>query len=273
MRQQGNQSYFQEQSVERPGRAYARALHAELRPTGDRLRQIAKVLDLEVREVEADGFDGALIRAKELPVGAIAVRRSIREAGRKNFTIAHEIGHFVLPGHDQACVACTATEVGNWTITSTERELEREANEFAAELLMPGDLVGAFMSGATPSLGLIQRIAGEFGASLSAAAWRYCDVAPNMCAIVWSTDRVIQWVKRSPNFPLFVPGGCPIQEGTFAAACFAEEKVPAGPRAVPIDLWAKPASIDSAILMHEESKALPGYRSVITLLWLRNDEP
>lgn len=261
-----------EQTLQGPGPVCARALLEELKPTDDRVGQIAKALQLEIREVDADGFDGALIRAKDLPMGAIAVRRSIPEAGRRNFTIAHEIGHFVLPDHDQACVACTPAEVGNWTGAATERNLEREANEFAAELLMPGDLMDALIRGMTPSLNLIQRIASEFGASLSAAAWRYCDVAPDMCAIVWSTDQIIQWVKRSPSFPFFLPRGKPLEEGTFAAACFAGEKVPRRPRAVPVHLWANSKDIDSTISMQEESKALPAYRSVISLLWIQNSD-
>ena len=64
--------------------------------------------------METDGFEGALIRASDLPVCAIVVRESIRGLGRKNFTIAHEIGHFVLPGHDRASLACTAADVANW---------------------------------------------------------------------------------------------------------------------------------------------------------------
>ena len=64
--------------------------------------------------METAGFEGALIRASDLLLGAIVVRESIRRSGRKNFTIAHEIGHFVLPGHDRASLACTAADVANW---------------------------------------------------------------------------------------------------------------------------------------------------------------
>src|SRR2546426_11017048 len=77
------------------GGAYARALVRELPLEHGDLRAIASRLGLQVREVDADGFDGALIRAREIPLGTIAVRQSIREAGRKNFTLAHEIAHFL----------------------------------------------------------------------------------------------------------------------------------------------------------------------------------
>jgi hypothetical protein len=106
------------------GAAYARALASEL--TGD-LSRVAPRLGLEIREVNADGFDGALLRAREVPFGEIVIRKFIREAGCKNFTLAHEIGHFLLPGHDQTELVCTKSDVGNWGDGS--KEIEREADD------------------------------------------------------------------------------------------------------------------------------------------------
>ena len=62
--------------------AYARALARELPGEPANLFRLASRLGLEIREVTADGFDGALIRAREVPLGAIVIRKSIREAGR-----------------------------------------------------------------------------------------------------------------------------------------------------------------------------------------------
>jgi hypothetical protein len=200
------------------------------------------------------------------------VRASIREASRKNFTIAHEIGHFVLPGHENLSIACTATEVGDWAEGLAGKALEREANEFAAELLMPAKLVRAIVSRTKPSLAVIEKIAGEFSVSLSAAAWQYCEVASEACAVVWSADGAIQWVKRSSGFPFFLAINRPVQEGTFAAACFAGKKVPGRPRTVPTSSWSDAANLDSTVRLLEQSKALPTYRSVISMLWIESDK-
>jgi hypothetical protein len=249
--------------AERRGPAYARALLAELQ-TNSSVREIAASLQLDLCEEGADGFEGALIRARDLTLGAIVVRASIREVARKNFTIAHEIGHFVLPGHDRVSLACTASDVANWADPS--REFEREADEFAAELLMPQSLVEAIIEDVPPSLQAIEKIAGKAGASLSAAAWRYCDLAPEKCAVVWSTEGAIQWVKRTAGFPYFLPKGQPVSEGSFAAACFVGDKVPGSPRAVAARLWIP--SLDPSVRLMEQSKALPSYRSVVSLLWI-----
>ena len=255
------------QQSERRGAVYAQALLAELKPKPGAVRAVASALDLDLHEVEADGFEGALVRTQDAPLGAIAVRNSIREVGRKNFTIAHEIGHFVLPGHDHASVACTADEIGDWASGATEKRLEREANEFAAELLMPTELVEVIARNAAPSLEVIEKIARELGASLSAAASRYCDLV-EQCAVVWSTEGAIQWAKRSADFPFYLASGWALRGGSFAAACFAGEKVPGKPRSVPAHLWTSTPHVDSSVKLLEQSRALPTYRSVISLLWI-----
>ena len=64
-----------------------------------RFENITKPLGLTVKEVDSDGFDGALVRRSSGIGGRILVKRGIRELGRKRFTTAHEC-HV-----DCACVA------------------------------------------------------------------------------------------------------------------------------------------------------------------------
>jgi Zn-dependent peptidase ImmA (M78 family) len=249
------------------GAAYARALARELPGEPANLLRLAPRLSLEIREVNADGFDGALIRAREVPLGAIVIRKSIREAGRKNFTLAHEIGHFLLPGHDQTELICTKADVGNWGDGS--KEIEREADEFAAELLMPGALVQRIIHSATPSMQLIEKIAQRFRTSLSAAAWRYCDLAQEKCAIVWSTGDRIDWSKRSETFVYSLRKGTLLQKDTLAARTFAGLPIPNQPQEVPASSWMSADDLTESAKLWEQSKALRGYGSVISLLWLR----
>jgi hypothetical protein len=230
---------------------------------------IASELQLEVREVSASGFDGALVRPKNLPIGTILLRDSIRESGRKAFTIAHEIGHFVLPGHEHAELVCKAEDIGNWS--DETRTLEREADEFAAELLMPLTVVQPIVSAAGPSLTLIENIATFTKSSLSAAAWRYCDVTSERCAIVWSTRGVVAWSKRSPEFGYWISKGVQVNRGTFAFDCFACEPVPDNPETVEAALWIESSKLLPEAKLQEQSKFLRFYESVISLLWI--DKP
>ena len=246
--------------------AYARALGRELQGARAGLVRFAPRLGLEIREVNANSFDGALVRARELPCGVILIRKSIREPGRKHFTLAHELGHYLLPNHEHTEVACTKSDIGNWSDES--KQTEREADEFAAELLMPAAAVESIVGSEAPSLQAIEKIATRFEASFSAAAWRYCDLAKEPCAIVWSTDGRIDWSKRSHTFDLRLRKGTPIHKDTFAFRASSARASQKQAQVVRAALWISDA--DEATKLCEQSKALPTYNSVISLLWARD---
>ena len=97
------------------------------------LRDVVSFLNLSLveRRREPFGSEAALV-----PLGeghAIELRGASSER-RLRFTIAHEIGHFLL--HQDRAV----TERGGATNRATAR-FEHEADQFAAELLMPEHLV------------------------------------------------------------------------------------------------------------------------------------
>jgi Zn-dependent peptidase ImmA (M78 family) len=84
---------------------------------------------------------------------------------RRRFTLAHELGHWVcqcLQGLT-ASRYCRADEVG---LDATAKALEREANVFAAELLMPREAVRAAWTGSALAC------ANMFGVSEEAMHWR-----------------------------------------------------------------------------------------------------
>jgi hypothetical protein len=254
----------------RMGPAYASRLLAETngsQGTATDLGRIALALNLEVREVDAGGFDGALVRAKSVPIGAIIVRRSILEASRKNFTIAHEIGHFLMPGHEESGGVCASDDIGNWTRPANV--LEREADEFAAELLMPEASIRPFIESSPPSLGVMEEIAGKFRSSFSSVAWRYCDLTRERCAVVWSARGQIQWSKHSKYFGYRLRKSGAVRQGSFAFGCTARSRGPSLPKPVSAALWIQSKNLPQGEVIWEQSKALPNYDSVLSLLWIK----
>jgi len=82
--------------------------------------------------------------------------------GRRRFTLAHELGHWVcqcLEGRI-APIYCRVEDVS----ASADRSLEREANVFAAELLMPEEAVREASDDSAA--------AARFGVSSEAMTWR-----------------------------------------------------------------------------------------------------
>jgi hypothetical protein len=99
-----------------------------------------------------------------------AERRIVLRCGeppaRQRFTLAHELGHWVCQvreGHE-APVYCRAADVA----PTAGRALERQANVFAAELLMPKPAVQAEWARAESA----GELAGWFGVSEEAMSWR-----------------------------------------------------------------------------------------------------
>lgn len=248
------------------GGAYAKALleRLDIREVPDIL-SLARRLKIKVKEEVLHDCDGVLVRPKGTPRGLIAVNANIRSEGRKLFTIAHEIGHFILPGHEDAI--CSAKDIENWKTGGNERE--RQADEFAAELLIPSFIFKTIIAHSQPSLASIEGIATDTLASLSAAGWRYCDLTSERCAIVWSSKGKIVWAKKSDEFLFGLPRDKWIEKSTYAFDCFQDQSVPAQPQPVPADLWLRPDNLQSGAMIWEESRFLPNFDSVITLLWIK----
>jgi IrrE N-terminal-like domain len=205
--------------------------------------------------------------AKGSARGVIALRRSIRELGRKNFTVAHEIGHLILPGHDDSTV-CRAEEVESWARGLSARELE--ANQFAAELLMPTPVVTKVIGTRDPSLAPCETLAARFGTSLTAAAYKFAELSPYQCAVVWSSAGEVKWFKGSSEFSAWVRIRERVDRRTFAHDAFAGSELPDRPEPVPADAWLD-GRFDPNAMVLEQSRAMPNYNAVLTLLWLKEN--
>jgi hypothetical protein len=83
----------------------------------------------------------------------------------------------------------------------------------------------------------------------------------------------VKWFKGSGEFGAWVRIRERVDQRTFAHDAFAGTKLPNRPEAVPIDAWLD-GSFERGATVHEESRAMPSYNGVLTLLWLKdNREP
>jgi hypothetical protein len=166
----------------------------------------------------------AVVCSKEKRIGTILVKNSIREDGRRRFTIAHEIAHYVLPHHGTTGSICRPKDVENWDRSLPNQE--SEANIFAGELLIPHVLVEAVVSRNRPTFHLIRDLSNTFDTSLTASAYRTMGLTSFRAAIIWSTAGIIRWLKASEEFGEFVAVKDDVSEGTYAYDCFNGLPVP-----------------------------------------------
>lgn len=81
----------------------------------------------------SDGLSGLVFRYED---GAVIAVNSRHSANRQRFSIAHELGHYLLEHHERFHI-----DVGDSDVPGYDWQVERAANEFAAELLMPHEFV------------------------------------------------------------------------------------------------------------------------------------
>jgi hypothetical protein len=126
------------------------------------LRDVVSMLNLSLVERAQEPFSASEAALVPLGDGHAIELYGTRGDRRRRFTIAHEVGHFVLhPGRVRA-------ERGGLNNVGSQSQ-EREADLFAAELLMPEHLVrqAAFEVGADP-----RQLADRFDVSVQAMTVR-----------------------------------------------------------------------------------------------------
>jgi hypothetical protein len=124
-------------------------------------------LGLRIEEADLGDCSGMLIPSERLiRVNASEAMSGDTPTRRIRFTIAHELGHWICHarGLDDAPTYCRSQDLAE----DADRALEREANVFGAELLMPEAAVRETWATFPDAQGLAVR----FGVSALAAQWR-----------------------------------------------------------------------------------------------------
>lgn len=177
--------------------------HRDWRPPVDVETFALSVGILEFRDLEVDGFVGALMTDLEKTKGIILSAVGMA-APRRRFTIAHELGHFLIAAHrgDKRCTARDLMERGRETLHQKE---EAQANRFAAGLLMPKPWFAAQTDGmGSPDVGHLRPLATTYDVSLEAAANRYAELSGETCAFVFVRNGRVRYARPSRSFPSLV---------------------------------------------------------------------
>ena len=146
-------------------------------------------------------FEGALfnLNAGQSPDAswAIIYNQAICSPGRIRFTLAHELGHYLLHRQLQEAFNCSEADLLHWD--SAERQMEGEADLFASYLLMPIDDFRQQVAGATIDLDVLGGCAEHYGVSLTAAILKWLEFTPERAMLVMSRNGVVQWARGSQS--------------------------------------------------------------------------
>ena len=183
--------------------------------------KVVRELGIEFKEINIGAdFDGCAL--KEEGVMGILVNAGVPYPARRNFTIAHELGHCVIETHLDPEYRCSNRNINAF---DPKNPLEVEASIFAAELLMPESEFTRLAGRVPMSLAGIKEIAERFGTSLTATSIRYTRLSSDQCAIILSDCNGIIWSIRSRRFPFEIRKG-PLSENSYAIDFFRGKPLP-----------------------------------------------
>lgn len=162
------------------------------------VRKIAKAVGIEaINLMSTDDVEGMLVADNEKSVGVIHYKES-NLLGRQNFTIGHELGHFLLLHHG-ANQSCRAEDIKLYSKSSTLKEIESEANQFSQLLLMPEHLIARAINNSVPNMKLLKSISEDFEMSFEPIANQCARLSNNPFALIYSLDGVVRYCWRDWN--------------------------------------------------------------------------
>jgi hypothetical protein len=118
-------------------------------------------------------------------------------AERQRFTIAHELGHFVLHRGQRPNFSCDKESV--YSGADRMRSIEREADDFASKLLMPGDLLREAISDQRIDLHVLSALANRFQVSFESLCIRFIKFTPQRAILVYWDNGFAKYEWRSSS--------------------------------------------------------------------------
>ena len=129
---------------------------------------------------------------------------------RARFSVLHEIGHYVLPHHEHMLYVCDDAGLSH----TTRLVMEKEANDFAADLLFLGDRFAVEANARQIDVKNVKDLAIKYRASFEATARRFVENNFRACMLIAfksehqrgavDVDAIPNWTVRycvaSPSF-------------------------------------------------------------------------
>lgn len=182
-------------------------------------------------------FEGMLRPHQKRPAWHIIYNDDPIYQGRVRFTLAHELGHYLLHrpvlteqnykegnGAKLDGFMCKPLQSSAWQ--QAERKREEEADIFASFLLMPTDDYRRQISNKSFSAELINFVTSRYGVSLTAACRKWIDFTDTRAAMVVSRDGFALWGRASKaayRSGIFVRSGMPIPDEVTSDLATAEQ--------------------------------------------------
>ena len=167
----------------------------------------------------APGVSGMLVRKGD--AFGILYATHIKSLRFQRFSIAHELGHYLLDGHIDHVFRKSGTHISEAGFTSAD-PIELEADHFAAGLLMPSGMFQVELRNVADGLEAIESLSERCLTSLTATALRYAELTRSAAAIIVSSGSRVDYCRLSSGIKelkgiRWVKKGAPVPADTETA--------------------------------------------------------
>jgi len=221
---------------------------------------IAADANLFVEYEELEGCEATLIGVGQR---AIATIKPSAIRGRERFSVGHELGHWDL--HRGMSFKCRVDEPDR--NFASDKPREREADEYAAHLLMPSALFNPIVKSAgSPGFRELDEISGKFETSLLATTMRLANIDTLPVMVACYSQQGLKWQKPAPHVPRRWWLRNILDEDSFAFELLKNGKRPSSPRKQPAEVWFENPDADNYEVLEDCVQGRSG--EALVLLYL-----
>lgn len=236
-------------------------------PTELPIEQIILGLKAFYEEKPLKGKEGEIISVNGRSI--ITVNSDIPFAAKKRFAASHELGHYLMHQKLYPIICDTEHELLSWYQGGPH---EIEANEFAAEFLMPTEVFMKECLGKKFGPDVVEHLATRFQVSKTAAILKFVKRGNHPVLIVYCKDNKMKWWKKSDDFyhySLFERDQSP-PTGSVAYELFTQNKAYFGDERKQ-DIWKsdwlKMKDDEQDSRFFEFCLFVPSYNYTISVIW------
>lgn len=209
------------------------------------IEDLCRQLDIiDILPLETEGYEGGLITSADKFEGSILYNRTSPRR-RRRFTIAHELGHFLMPSHIPSAEGrflCKMSDMLALQAGEADKRMrmEVEANRFAAHILMPAPFFRRDVAiGKDPDLRQLVKLADDYDVSKEAASRAYVRYRDEPIAVVIvHNGKVVRTYREPSKFPYVTARqGTPVSAYSLMRRRQHQEGVPSELDEVDAGVW------------------------------------
>lgn len=174
-----------------------------------------------IAKADGENFEGALYPLPKTKQWAILYNPNITSKGRINFTLAHELGHYLVHrANNPAGFECGAERLLGLDREEARRTIEQEADTFASYLLMPIDDFRTQVGTVPMSFDLLGHCVNRYEVSSTAAAIKWLEFTADCAVLVTAINGFVLWCWRSKAAKrqrIYFPPGMELPDASWAA--------------------------------------------------------